>query len=161
MLFRSGEYLGRGLLGVWQGACRPEAREPRGLAVDRDGVVDAGVDALLVQMGEISLLTRDEEIQLAKRIDDSRASFRRQLLTTNFGLRPALEILEKVKERKLPLDRTLKVPSQDEGVKEGMLLKLPKQISSIRRIAWKQCRSCSADSLSMWLDSLASSALAG
>ena len=31
----------------------------------------------------------------------------------------------------------------------------------MRRIAWKQCRSCSADSLSMWLDSLASNALAG
>ena len=31
----------------------------------------------------------------------------------------------------------------------------------MRRIAWKQCRSCSADSLSMWPDSLASYALAG
>ncbi|MGE4158707.1 MAG: RNA polymerase sigma factor RpoD [Planctomycetota bacterium] len=97
--------------------------------------VDDPVRMYLVQMGEISLLTRDEEIQLAKRIDDSRASFRRQLLTTDFGLRPSIEILEKVQDRKLPLDRTLKVPSQDEGVKEAMLQKLPRQISSVRRIA--------------------------
>ena len=29
-------------------------------------------------------------------------------------------------------------------------MKFASRISSIRRIAWKQCRSCSADSLSMW-----------
>ena len=40
-------------------------------------------------------------------------------------------------------------------------MKLAHRISSIRRIAWNACRSCSADSLSMWCDSLASSALAG
>ena len=40
-------------------------------------------------------------------------------------------------------------------------MKFASRISSIRRIAWKQCRSCSADSLSMWLDSFARSALAG
>ena len=40
-------------------------------------------------------------------------------------------------------------------------MKFASRISSIRRIAWKQCRSCSADSLSMWCDSLARKALAG
>ena len=40
-------------------------------------------------------------------------------------------------------------------------MKFATRISSIRRIAWKQCRSCSADSDSMCADSLASSALAG
>ena len=37
-------------------------------------------------------------------------------------------------------------------------MKLATRISSIRRQAWKQCRSCSADSDSMWRDSLASCA---
>src|SRR5262245_3471748 len=40
-------------------------------------------------------------------------------------------------------------------------MKFASRISSIRRIAWKQWRSCSADSLSMCRDSFASSALAG
>ncbi len=40
-------------------------------------------------------------------------------------------------------------------------MKLASRISSIRRIAWKQCRSCSADSLSMWRDSFARNPLAG
>ena len=40
-------------------------------------------------------------------------------------------------------------------------MKLASRISSIRRIAWKQWRSCSADSLSTWRDSLARWALAG
>ena len=34
-------------------------------------------------------------------------------------------------------------------------MKFATRISSMRRSAWKQCRSCSADSDSMWLDSLA------
>ena len=40
-------------------------------------------------------------------------------------------------------------------------MKLASRISSIRRMAWKQCRSCSADSLSMCVDSFARCALAG
>ena len=40
-------------------------------------------------------------------------------------------------------------------------MKLATRISSILRMAWKACRSCSADSVSMWADSLASQALAG
>ena len=40
-------------------------------------------------------------------------------------------------------------------------MKLASRISSIRRHAWKQCRSCSADSHSMWRDSFARCALAG
>ena len=40
-------------------------------------------------------------------------------------------------------------------------MKFATRISSMRRIAWKACRSCSADSLSMCADSFASSALAG
>ena len=40
-------------------------------------------------------------------------------------------------------------------------MKFASRISSIRRIAWKACRSCSADSVSMWRDSLARCALAG
>jgi len=40
-------------------------------------------------------------------------------------------------------------------------MKLARRISSIFRQAWKQCRSWSAHSFSMWPDSLASSAEAG
>jgi hypothetical protein len=34
-------------------------------------------------------------------------------------------------------------------------MKFARRISSICRIAWKQCRSCSADPLSIWPDSFA------
>src|SRR4029077_17711710 len=40
-------------------------------------------------------------------------------------------------------------------------MKLATRISSIRRQAWKQCRSCSEASLSMWADSPARNPLAG
>ena len=40
-------------------------------------------------------------------------------------------------------------------------MKFATRISSIRRIAWKQCRSWSPASDAMWADSLARPALAG
>jgi len=95
--------------------------------------VDDPVRMYLVQMGEIPLLTRDEEIELAKQIENVRYSFRCQFFYTDFGLSVAIDILEKVMNRELPLDRTLKIPSQDEAVKLSIIAKLPKQLAGLKK----------------------------
>lgn len=95
--------------------------------------VDDPVRMYLVQMGEIPLLTRDEEIELAKQIENVRYSFRSQFFSTDFGLSIAIDILEKVLNRELPLDRTLKIPSQDEAIKVSILAKLPKQLAGLKK----------------------------
>ncbi|MDF1746418.1 MAG: RNA polymerase sigma factor region1.1 domain-containing protein, partial [Gimesia sp.] len=69
--------------------------------------IDDPVRMYLTQMGEIPLLTRDEEIRLAKKIEITRRRFRRELLSSDYAMRQAIEILDKVYKSELPFDRTI------------------------------------------------------
>jgi RNA polymerase primary sigma factor len=64
-------------------------------------------------MGEIPLLTRQQEISLAKEIEITRARFRRKLLECDFVIRQAVKLLRRVKDGELPFDRTLQVSVTD------------------------------------------------
>lgn len=74
-----------------------------------DRRIDDPVRMYLTQMGEISLLTRDEEIRLAKKIEVSRMIFRRKVLENDYSIVAAVEILELVHDGDLPFDRTMKI----------------------------------------------------
>ena len=88
---------------------------------ERDRKVDDPVRMYLSQMGEIPLLTRHQEISLAKQIEITRRRFRRQLLDTEFALLTAIEILKKVSVSEMPFDRTIKV-SMTEGLEKTQIL---------------------------------------
>ncbi len=84
--------------------------------------IDDPVRMYLTQMGEISLLTRQEEISLAKKIEVSRKIFRRLVLESGFALERALELLNMVRNSEIAFDRTLKVnPSAQANSSFGVI----------------------------------------
>ncbi len=107
---------------------------------DTDGPLDGGeneswsddpVRMYLTQMGEIPLLTRREEITLARRIEITRAAFRRKLLCCDYVIRKAVKILSRVHRGELPFDRTVQVSVTDRLEKEQILGRLPHNLKTL------------------------------
>ena len=71
--------------------------------------IDDPVRMYLMQMGAISMLSRTEEVDAAKRIDKARVRFRNSMMANDFVLQAAVRLLEKVRDGELRLDRTIEV----------------------------------------------------
>jgi RNA polymerase primary sigma factor len=80
-----------------------------GAHTGEDDQIEDPVRIYLMQMGEIPLLSRREEVSAARRIERTRRRFRRGLLATDYALHGAAELLQKVYDGKLRLDRTIEV----------------------------------------------------
>ena len=101
---------------------------------DQSRRIDDPVRMYLTQMGEIPLLSRPEEIALAKKIEVTRRRFRRQLLESDYALKSSLDILTKVHEGGLPFDRTIKV-SVTEGLEKTQILgRMPYNLRTIEEL---------------------------
>ncbi len=74
-----------------------------------DDQIEDPVRIYLMQMGEIPLLSRREEYSAARQIERSRRRFRHGLLATDYALHAATELLQKIRDGKLRLDRTIEV----------------------------------------------------
>ena len=92
---------------------------------------DDPVRMYLTQMGEIPLLTRREEIDLAKRIETTRARFRRKLLECDYVIQTAFKVLQRVHLGELPFDRTVQVSVTDRLEKEQILGRLPHNLRTV------------------------------
>jgi RNA polymerase primary sigma factor len=88
----------------------------------------------LSQMSEIPLLTRAEEVALAKKIEVTRKRFRRALLTCDFALRATVTTLKQVYQGQLPFDRTIKVSLTEQLTKEQILARMPHNLATIERL---------------------------
>jgi RNA polymerase primary sigma factor len=113
----------------------PTEAELSAPVVDNTEKIDDPVRMYLTQMGEIPLLTREEEISLARKIELTRKQFRKEVLSSGFGMKNAIEILEDVLKGELAFDRTLKVNQQDPEVgKADLSDRLPGNIQTLQRI---------------------------
>jgi RNA polymerase primary sigma factor len=92
---------------------------------------DDPVRMYLTQMGEIPLLTRQQEISLAKRIEITRAKFRRKVLECDYVMLQAVRVLRRVHEGDLPFDRTVQVSVSDRLEKEHILGRLPHNLRTL------------------------------
>jgi len=95
--------------------------------------IDDPVRMYLTQMGEIPLLSREDELRLAKKIEITRKRFRTQVLESPVAVIEAIQILEDVKNGELAFDRTLKADSAIDVSKNEVLERLPSAIDTLRR----------------------------
>lgn len=99
--------------------------------------IDDPVRMYLTQMGEIPLLTREEEIMLAKKIEITRRGFLKKVLHSDLSLQTCLKIVEDVNNGELSFDRTLKVDAMVENYKDDILEEFPRSAKYLRSIIQK------------------------
>ncbi|MGC1275988.1 MAG: RNA polymerase sigma factor RpoD [Planctomycetaceae bacterium] len=114
------------------------AKKPKELTGEDAGrKIDDPVRMYLTQMGEIPLLTREQEIFLAKKIEVTRKRFRRALLESDYAMQAALDVLQKVNVGELPFDRTIKV-SMTEGLEKNQILgRMPHNLKTLDHLRQK------------------------
>jgi RNA polymerase primary sigma factor len=98
---------------------------------DHESWSDDPVRMYLTQMGEIPLLTRQQEIALAKEIEITRARFRRKLLECDYVIQHAVKVLKRVYLGELPFDRTVQVSVTDRLEKEQILGRFPHNLKTV------------------------------
>ena len=96
--------------------------------------IDDPVRMYLTQMGEIRLLTRPEEIRLAKKIETCRMIFRRKVLENDYSISSCVEILEMVHNGELPFDRTMKISTAEDNAKNKIAARIPYNLKTVRRL---------------------------
>ncbi len=96
--------------------------------------IDDPVRMYLTQMGEIPLLSREEEINLAKKIELTRKRYRKHLLANTRALEMARETLEELNEDELAFDRTLKSTASLDITEEEVMEQIPEVIDELGEI---------------------------
>jgi RNA polymerase primary sigma factor len=95
---------------------------------------DDPVRMYLTQMAEIPLLSRQEEISLAKKIEVTRKRFRRTVLGCNFALQATVRTLQEVYRGALPFDRTIKVSLTERLTKEQIMARMPHNLRTLEHL---------------------------
>ncbi|MBS0208799.1 MAG: sigma-70 family RNA polymerase sigma factor [Planctomycetes bacterium] len=111
-----------------------DADAPRLRLVEESRWSDDPIRLYLSQMAEIPLLTREQEISLAKKIEVTRKRFRRTLLSCDLAMRTTIETLKKVHNGALPFDRTIKVSLTEQLTKEQITQRMPHNLRTLENL---------------------------
>jgi RNA polymerase primary sigma factor len=139
----------RQLLGLGQGngangAAEHAVEDPEEQQIQRDLAevaeeihqksVDDPIRMYLSQMGNIPLLTREEELRLAKKIETTRMIFRRRCLESDYVVSQVVEILKMVRAGQLPFDRTMRVSTADPQSREKITRRIPVNLPTLEKL---------------------------
>jgi len=95
---------------------------------------DDPVRMYLMQMGQIPMLNRAEEIDVAKRIERTRVKYRHSMLATDFLLQGTIDILEQIRDGELRLDRTVEVSVTNTAEKKRTLRRLGPNLRTLQHL---------------------------
>jgi RNA polymerase primary sigma factor len=95
---------------------------------------DDPVRMYLMQMGQIPLLTRQQEVAAAKQIQRTRLRYRHTMLATDYVLQGAVEALEKVRDGRLRLDRTIEVSVTNIAEKKRILKRIVPNLATLQHL---------------------------
>ena len=110
-------------------------QEPATISVkDLPKLSDDPVRMYLTQMAEIPLLTRQQEISLAKKIEVTRKRFRRSVLGCNYSMQATVRTLGEVHRGNLPFDRTIKVSLTEQLTKEQIIARMPHNLATLEHL---------------------------
>jgi len=110
-----------------------DARELRRDMISSDPTEDP-IRMYLMQMGQIPLLSREQEVSSAKQIEKTRERYRHWMLATDFMLRGCLRLLEQVRDKKLRLDRTIEVSVTNAAEKKAIMLRIVPNVRTLRHL---------------------------
>ncbi len=96
--------------------------------------IDDPVRMYLTQMGEIPLLTRDQEIALARKIEMTRMHFRRRVLESDYCIQQAADIISQVHAGELPFDRTMKISTAENLSKETITDRMRANLETLGKV---------------------------
>ena len=108
----------------------PRKKEEIAEPVESHGVEDP-VRVYLSQMGEIPLLTRTQEIELAKKIEFTRKNSRKAVLESPLCLEKALEILAFVRNGEISFDRSIKLDGSSNLSRKDILQRIDTNVPTL------------------------------
>jgi RNA polymerase primary sigma factor len=100
--------------------------------IEGDAAIDDPVRMYLMQMGEIPMLNRDNEVAAAVQIESTRRRFRRTMLCSDFMLHAAVDLLQKVADGSLRLDRTIEISVTNTAEKKRILKRIAPNLATAR-----------------------------
>jgi len=107
-------------------APKEDALNERAKIEERFLPLDDPVKMYLKQMGSISLLSRENEIELAKKIEEAEENFKRAVLVTKFSRNQTLSLASDILKGEVNLEEVVK---EDIKVKKGNVLKKFRRIT--------------------------------
>jgi RNA polymerase primary sigma factor len=111
--------------------------EEGGTATDAEDSLHSPDDALglyLRQMGAIPLLSRDQELALAQRLETARRRYRHAVLSTWVTLQQVVDTFERVRAGTLAIDPTIDVVASLNLTRERILARIPHNLRTLRKV---------------------------
>jgi len=115
----------------------PPAGEREALGIEK---INDPVRLYLTQMGEIPLLTREQELELARRIDLTRRRFRRRVLQSGIAVRSVIFLIENVLRGMIPFDKVFQTNPHEGLSKTSISTRLPGHLATLNRLVSKMER---------------------